>query len=50
MVDFPEAGKYKVFTQFQRAGKVFTTDFVVTVAQGTSSLDDTQKTMEHSVH
>ncbi len=34
MVDFPEAGKYKVFTQFQRGGKVITTDFVVSVAQG----------------
>lgn len=33
MVDFPEAGKYKVFTQFQRGGKVITTDFVVTVTQ-----------------
>ncbi|MBI4836595.1 MAG: hypothetical protein HY817_05030 [Candidatus Abawacabacteria bacterium] len=34
MVHFPEAGKYKIFTQFQRAGKVVTTDFVVSVAQG----------------
>lgn len=37
MVDFPEAGKYKVFTQFQRGGKVITTDFVITVTQGTSA-------------
>ncbi len=37
MVDFPEAGTYKVFTQFQRGGKVFTIDFVVSVAQGTST-------------
>lgn len=37
MVDFPEAGIYKVFTQFQRGGKVFTTDFVVSVAQGTGT-------------
>ena len=36
MVDFPEAGKYKVFTQFQRGGKVITTNFVITVAQGAS--------------
>ena len=34
MVDFPGAGRYKIFTQFQRDGKVFTTDFVVAVAQG----------------
>lgn len=39
MVNFPEAGKYKVFTQFQRNGKVFTTDFVVSVAAGTNNLD-----------
>ncbi len=36
-VDFPQAGKYKVFSQFQRQGKVFTTDFVVSVAQGANS-------------
>ncbi|MHB8710142.1 MAG: hypothetical protein ACYC6X_01155 [Minisyncoccota bacterium] len=42
MVDFPEAGKYKVFTQFQRAGKVITTDFVVTVTQGATSPDSMQ--------
>lgn len=48
MVDFPEAGKYKVFTQFQKDGKVFTTDFVVSVAQGTDNMkmDDTMK-MDH---
>lgn len=34
MVDFPEAGKYKVFTQFQKDGKVITTDFVVIVVLG----------------
>lgn len=34
MVSFPEAGKYKIFTQFQRGGKVVTTDFVVSVSQG----------------
>jgi hypothetical protein len=37
MVDFPEAGKYKVFTQFQKDGKVLTTDFVITVGQGIDS-------------
>lgn len=34
MVNFPKPGKYKAFTQFQRGGKVFTTDFVISVAQG----------------
>lgn len=37
MVTFPSAGKYKIFTQFQRGGEVFTTDFVVPVAQGETS-------------
>ena len=36
-VDFPQGGKYKVFTQFQRQGKVFTTDFVVSVKQVSNS-------------
>ena len=36
MVEFPEAGKYKVFTQFQKNGKVITTDFVVNVIQGSA--------------
>ncbi len=47
MVDFPEAGTYKIFTQFQRGGKVFTTDFVVSVAQGTST--GSMPGMDHSV-
>ena len=34
IVDFPEAGKYKIFAQFQRNGKVITTDFVVNVVEG----------------
>ena len=46
MVTFPEAGKYKVFTQFQRGGKVTTTDFVVSVAQGTESGSDSMNGME----
>ena len=41
MVDFPEAGRYKIFTQFQRAGKVFTTNFVLSVAPGVG-LDSTE--------
>lgn len=34
MVDFPQPGKYKVFTQFQHNGEVFTTDFVVNAVEG----------------
>ena len=37
MIDFPQSGTYKVFTQFQRAGKVFTTDFVVSITQKNGS-------------
>ncbi len=47
MVDFPEAGKYKVFTQFQRDGKVFTTDFVVPVTQNSKPNDSSERTMMH---
>ncbi len=49
MVNFPETGRYKVFTQFQRAGKVFTTDFVVTVGQGSDSMQS-MPGMDHSMH
>jgi hypothetical protein len=37
MVDFPESGRYKIFTQFQRNEKVITTDFVINVTQGSPS-------------
>lgn len=47
MVDFPEAGKYKIFTQFQRNGKVFTTDFVVSVIQGANSSGSSMPGMNH---
>ncbi|MCW1930256.1 MAG: hypothetical protein KIH62_002970 [Candidatus Kerfeldbacteria bacterium] len=43
MVTFPEAGKYKVFTQFQRNNEVFTTDVVLTVAEGVGA-----EAMDHS--
>ena len=46
MVDFPLTGKYKVFTQFQKGGKVITTDFVVSVVEASS--DSIQ--MNHSMH
>ncbi len=50
MVDFPEAGRYKIFTQFQRAGKVLTTDFVVSVTQGADSMNGSVPSMDHSMH
>jgi hypothetical protein len=50
MVDFPEAGKYKVFTQFQRAGKVFTTDFMVSVSEGAKDSGTSAPSMNHSMH
>lgn len=49
MVSFPDAGKYKIFTQFQRNGSVFTTDFVVSVADG-SETPDTKEPMQHTLH
>jgi len=36
-VTFPRDGMYKVFSQFQHAGKVLTTDFVVSVARGAAT-------------
>ena len=51
MVNFPEGGKYKAFTQFQKNGKVFTTDFVVTVTQGADSMENTSMPgTDHSMH
>lgn len=55
MVTFPEAGSYKAFSQFQRDGVVFTTDFVVTVEEPTDAMEmDTEETdmmpgMDHSM-
>jgi len=37
VVYFPEAGRYKVFAQFQRGGKVITAEFVVSVIQNTAT-------------
>jgi hypothetical protein len=50
MVSFPEVGKYKVFTQFQRADKVFVTNFVISVTQGTNMPDMGVPGMDHSTH
>ena len=41
MVSFPQSGNYKIFTQFQRGGKIVTTDFVVSVAEGPTEQDAT---------
>lgn len=49
-VNFSEAGKYKIVTQFQREGRVYTTDFVATVVQGASSVDEDMPETDHSVH
>ena len=49
IVNFPEAGKYKLFTQFQRAGKVITTDFVMNVVQGKTSSGDIMQGMNMSM-
>ena len=54
-VDFPEAGTYKIFTQFQRNEKVFTTDYVVTVAKSphTSApgvMNMSMPEMDHTMH
>ncbi len=48
MMQFPKAGKYKIFTQFQRNGKIITTDFVISVAQGSATPDE--PFMDHSTH
>ncbi len=54
MVDFPEAGKYKVFTQFQRGGKVLTTNFVVAVTlgstQGAAPMQGQVPSTSHMMH
>lgn len=47
MVDFPEAGKYKVFTQFQIASKVITSDFVVTVSSDSNNSIHDMSEMHH---
>ena len=47
MVDFPEAGNYKLFTQFKLGGKVITTNFVLRVTQG---LNTSMPGMNHLMH
>ncbi len=54
-VEFPSAGNYKAFVQFQDQDKVITADFVVTVAQGgvassTQGMDMNMRGMDHSMH
>lgn len=45
MVTLPQAGRYKVFTQFQRGGKVFTSNFVISAAQSPGMPDMTDMDM-----
>jgi hypothetical protein len=51
-IDLSQGGNYKVFTQFKHQDKVITTDFVVTVAGGSSQASPAQNTqnMDHSMH
>jgi plastocyanin len=37
MITFPEAGNYKLFSQFQHEGNIITSDFVVSVIEGVKS-------------
>lgn len=51
-VTFPTAAKYKVFSQFQHQGKVFTTDFVVTAeskSAGTNEGNEPPTQGEHGL-
>lgn len=53
-VNFPEAGTYKAFTQFQIKGKVITAEFVLEVEQGDSmdseNAGGSTPGMDHSMH
>lgn len=40
-ITFPEAGNYKLFSQFQHEGEILTSDFVVNVAEGKESPSQT---------
>ena len=42
MVPFTEAGRYKVFMQFQHQGEIITTDFVVNVEQDMDSFSEVE--------
>lgn len=47
VVTFPEAGNYKLFSQFQHEGKIITSNFVVNVAQGQESSGTEGGSMGH---
>ncbi|MDP3725590.1 MAG: hypothetical protein Q8R36_00155 [bacterium] len=38
MITFPEAGNYKLFSQFQHKGKIITSDFMVSVIEGVKNV------------
>lgn len=50
MVTLPQEGRYKVFSQFQRGGEVFTTDFVIRAAQATPGMMDMDMSMPGMEH
>lgn len=47
MVSLPQEGKYKVFTQFQKNGKVVTTDFIISVQKSSEPMDESMPGMQH---
>lgn len=49
-VEFPSAGKYKVFMQFQRNGTVETSQFVVSINNVTGGSMEASPSMQHSMH
>ena len=49
VVDFPEAGRYKIFTQFQKNGKIITTDFVVIVGVNVTNSSSQGASTNHSM-
>lgn len=47
MVNFPQSGNYKIFTQFKREQKIITSDFVVTVTRNTTTPTESMPEMHH---
>ncbi len=49
-ISFPEAGNYKMFSQFQHKGKIITSSFVVKVLEGTENIPQSSVAPEHMNH
>ena len=49
-IAFPDAGNYKLFSQFQHEGKIITTDFVVNVVAGSGTNTEVQHGGDSTVH